>query len=227
MNETIMWLVIFAIILCFGSLILLFTDLAVVRKTDKKLEKFDTYGWDRPSDRLPESYDTKELCDLMMEEGYPVLRCENGLQLHSESKYMARRMWKREYEAIISLAKYVQENNIDMPIDTMMFLVTACGAYATPGVLDVSVSQYKEFVLPILEKHGYTVGDELFEGIDPNAQGMKMISHFPNPDFGGLNFPRLTVPEWENELRRRVVDVIMADKKGKSDGNEAKGNGKK
>ena len=51
MNETIMWLVIFAIILCIGSLILLFTDLAVVRKTDKKLEKFDKWYKEYEKDR--------------------------------------------------------------------------------------------------------------------------------------------------------------------------------
>ena len=43
MNETIIWLVIFAIVLCSGSIIILFVDMNVVKKTDKKLEKFDKW----------------------------------------------------------------------------------------------------------------------------------------------------------------------------------------
>lgn len=51
MNETILWLVMFAITLCFGSLVLLFIDLAVVRKTDKKLEKFNKWYEEYEKDR--------------------------------------------------------------------------------------------------------------------------------------------------------------------------------
>lgn len=43
MNETIMWLVIFAIFLCLGSIIILIIDMVVAKKTDKKLEKFDKW----------------------------------------------------------------------------------------------------------------------------------------------------------------------------------------
>lgn len=192
----------------------------------KKVEPYGTYGWDRPSDRLPESHDNKELNELLKEKDYSVLTGRFGSQLHSESKYMARRMWKREYEALIALIEYNKANDIDMPVDTMMFLLRACGAYATPGFLDVSVSQYKEFVLPILEKHGYSVTEELFEGIDSEATGMKYISHFSDPNLGGLTMPNLNIPEWENELRNRVINVLMSDKKV-NDGEKGNGNGKK
>ena len=139
---------------------------------------------------------------------------------------MARRMWKREYEALIALIEYNKENDIDMPVETMMFLLSACGAYATPGFLDVNVSQYKEFVLPILEKHGYSVSEKLFEGIDQNASGMKYISHFSDPSLGGLAMPSVSVPEWEVELRNRVINILMSDKKV-SDETKGNGNGKK
>ena len=192
----------------------------------KKVEPYGTYGWDRPSDRLPESYDNKELNELLKEKDYAVLTGKFGSQLHSESKYMARRMWKREYEAIIALIEYNKENDIDMPVETMMFLLSACGAYATPGFLDVNVSQYKEFVLPILEKHGYSVSEKLFEGIDQNASGMKYISHFSDPSLGGLAMPSVSVPEWEVELRNRVINILMSDKKVNDD-TKGNGNGKK
>ena len=192
----------------------------------RKLEKFETYGWDRPSDKLPPIPDNLELNELLIEKDYPVLTGKLGSQLHSESKYMARRMWKREYEALIALVEYNKKNGIDLPIDTMMLLLQTGGAYATPGILEVSVEQYKEFVLPILEKHGYDVGDNLFDGIDPNAKELKYISHFPDPSFGGLQMPQLTMPWWENELRNRVVNILLSDKKV-NDGEKGSGNGKK
>ena len=43
MKETIIWLVIFAMILCLGSILILIVDMSVVRKIDKKLEKFDKW----------------------------------------------------------------------------------------------------------------------------------------------------------------------------------------
>lgn len=192
----------------------------------RKLEKFETYGWGRPSDKLPPIPDNLELNELLIEKDYPVLTGKLGSQLHSESKYMARRMWKREYEALIALVEYNKKNGIDMPIDTMMFLLQTGGAYATPGILEVSVEQYKEFVLPILEKHGYDVGDNLFDGIDSNAKELKYISHFPDPSLGGLQMPQLTMPWWENELRNRVVNILLSDKKV-NDGEKGSGNGKK
>ena len=193
----------------------------------RKVEEYGTYGWGRNFEYSSANSDNVCLNELMTERDYPVLDGQFGSQLHSESKYMARRMWKREYEAILNLIEYNRENNIDMPVDIMMFLVSTCGAYATPGLLNVSVEQYKEFVLPILEKHGYDVGEELFDGISPSAEGMKYISHFADPRMQGMTMPSVQCPEWENELRSRVISIAMGNKKTNTDGDEPKGSGKK
>ena len=148
---------------------------------------------------------------------YPILRGRFGGLLHSESKYMAKRMWKREYEALIALAEYNRDNDIDMPDEVFMMLLKYCGAYATPGLLTVSVADYKEFVVPILEKHGYSVGKGFFEGINDNAEGQKYISHFPDPNFNNMPVPSIQCPTWENELRERTVALIKGY--GYTDGN--------
>lgn len=193
----------------------------------KKVEEYGTYGWGRHFEYSSANSDNICLNELMRDKDYPILEGKFGSQLHSESKYMARRMWKREYEAIISLIEYNKENNIDMPPEVLMSLISACGGYAIPGLLEVSVEHYKEFVLPILEKHGYSVGEELFEGIDSNSSGMKYISHFSDPRMQGMTMPRVQCPEWEVELRSRVINVVMGNKKTNTDGDEPKGNGKK
>ena len=72
----------------------------------KKLEPYGTYGWGRDSDYLPVSSDNKVLDSILDKEDYPNLVGVFGPLLHSETKYMSRRMWKREYEALINLIEY-------------------------------------------------------------------------------------------------------------------------
>ena len=43
----------------------------------------------------------------------------------------------------------------------------------------------------------------------------------------GMTMPRVQCPEWEVELRSRVINVIMGNKKTNTDGDEPKGSGKK
>ena len=69
-----------------------------------------------------ENQDVFKLEKLVSREGYPVLKGQFGNVLHSETKYMARRMWKREYEALINLIEYNHKNNIEMP-DKVLFMV--------------------------------------------------------------------------------------------------------
>ena len=198
---------------------------AMIAFSGRKVEIYGTYGWERNFDQLAPSYDNRELDALLAEKDYPNLQGQFGSMLHSESKYMARRMWKREYEAIIALLEYTKDNNIDMPADAVKFLIAANGAYAIPGLLTVSVDNYKEFVVPILEKHGYSI-EGLFDGINPDDSGLKYISHFADSGSGGLNLPSVNCPEWENELRDRVINIVMGNKKVPTIGDELKGNGK-
>lgn len=191
----------------------------------RKLEPYGTYGWGRKIDFMAPMNDNEQLDELLAEKDYPNLRGVFGALLHSESKYMARRMWKREYEAIIALVEYNKANNIDMPVDRLVMGLAVSGAYAIPGNLMVSVKDYKEFVLPILEKHGYVVGEELFEGIDPEASGIKSVSHFY--DENGRELPDVECPDWENELRSRVINIIMGNQKVDTTGDSPKSGGKK
>ena len=80
----------------------------------RKVEEYGTYGWGRNFEYSSANSDNVCLNELMTERDYPVLDGQFGSQLHSESKYMARRMWKREYEAILNLIEYNRENNIEL-----------------------------------------------------------------------------------------------------------------
>ena len=181
---------------------------AMIIFSGRKLEPYGPYGWGKWSEWRSEHPDCLELDKIVAESDYPNLTGQFGRLLHSESKYMARRMWKREYEALIALTEYVRDNNIDLPDEVVVSLLKYNGAYATPGLLTSRVSDFKEFVVPILEKHGYHVGDEFFEGIPSNAEGNKYISHFPDPNFGGMMVPSVQCPEWENVLRERTIALI-------------------
>lgn len=181
-----------------------------------KVEPYGTYGWGRDSDFLRVSDDNKELDKILEKEGYPNLVGMFGPALHSETKYMARRMWKREYEAIINLIEYCKQNGIEMPDEIVEMLLVYNGAYAVPGNLEVSIDSYKEFVVPILKKYGYSVDDDFFAGIDMNASGMKMINHYPDPTTC-MMIPCISCPDWEVELRRRTIKLIKEKKYGSDD----------
>ena len=167
----------------------------------RKLEPYGTYGWGRNFEFSGQMRDNLLLDELLEKENYPNLKGLFGHMLHSETKYMARRMWKREYEAIISLMEYNEENNIDMPDEVLLMLLMYGGAYSLPGYVPVSIESYKEYVLPVLEKHGYQVGNELFEGLSLSLDGMKIIDTSLTP-------PSVNCPSWEHELRNRVIRFI-------------------
>ena len=181
----------------------------------RKLEPYGSYGWGRNSEFGEEVPDVFELEKLVTKEGYPVLKGQFGNTLHSETKYMARRMWKREYEALIRLIEYNRENGIVMPEDVLTLVLIYGGAYSLPGTVPVTLEDYKSVVFPILMRHGYDVDDSLFEGIENNnSSHLKII--YSSPDAGGL--PMIECPEWENTLRKRVIDILGNDKiKDKSD----------
>lgn len=171
-----------------------------------KLEPYGSFGWGRDSDFRGDIPDTRLLEDLVTREGYPYLKNEFGSLLHSETRYMARRMWKREYEALISLIEYNKTNGIDMPDDVLMPIMSMGGAYGLPGTVPVSVEHYREVVLPILANHGYEVGEELFEGISEKESGVKYIYKYP--DHNGYMTSGMQCPAWENELRDRVIQIV-------------------
>ena len=171
----------------------------------KKLEPYGTYGWGRDSDYLPEFKDNKILNGILEREGYPNLVGVFGPALHSETKYMSRRMWKREYEALINLIEYNKKNGIDMPDEVMNMILTYGGAYSLPGNVPVSIETYKEFVVPILEKHGYQIDDSFFEEIDFSSGDIKIINSYPT-QYGMM--PCVQCPEWEVELRNRAIKFI-------------------
>ena len=179
----------------------------------KKLETYGTYGWDRDSDFMPSNSDNKALDKVIEREGYPNLVGIFGPSLHSETKYMSRRMWKREYYALISLLEYNKNNGIEMPDDIVQMLLMYNGAYAFPGTVPVSVDLYKEYVIPLLEEHGYQVGSDFFDGVDVTQSGMKYINHYPSD---GMMMPSIQCPEWENELRMRTIKLIKEKQYGNS-----------
>lgn len=181
---------------------------AMIIFSGRKLEAYGPYGWGKWFEWSRTSHDVLELDRVIEENDYPNLKGDFGGLLHSESKYMARRMWKREYEALIALVQYTRDNNIDMPDDVVFQLLRVNGAYATPGLLTSRVSDYKEFVLPILEKHGYQIDDSFFEGIPDNAEGQKYISHFSDPSYNGMVVPSVQCPNWEHILRGRTIALI-------------------
>lgn len=179
-----------------------------------KLEPYGTYSWGRNSEYSYDAPDVIKLEKLVSKAGYPVLKGRFGNALHSETRYMARRMWKREYEALISLVEYNIENGIDMPDDVLFPVMYSSGVYSVPGTVPSTIKDYKEFVFPILERHGYHVDDSLFDGIE-SSDRMKMI-FYPLQSKG---LPNIDIPPWENEVRNRVIGVL---KRGKDKG--TKGN---
>lgn len=173
-----------------------------------KLEPYGTYGWGRNHEYGLENPDVFKLEELVSHEGYPVLKGQFGNALHSETKYMARRMWKKEYEALINLIEYNNKNNIEMPDEVLFMVMVYGGAYSIPGTVPVTLEDYKATVLPILGKYDYDVDDSLFEGVEVDKD-MKLI--YFTPDSNGL--PIIDCPHWENVLRSRIVDMLKDSKK--------------
>lgn len=181
---------------------------AMIIYSGKKVEQYGTYGWERDDDYLPQTIDSMILKDLIKKEGYPYLENARGPLLHSETEYMARRMWKREYRALIALSEYNKQNNIDMSFGIMLMALQLGGAYSLPGTVPVSVQSYKECVIPILNEHGYEVDDNLFLDINPNEEGYKNITSTLIPRYGKV--PNITSPSWENTLRERVIELVQS-----------------
>lgn len=174
----------------------------------KKLQPYGTYGWGRNQEYQQDSKEIDKLESIVTSAGYPVLKGVFGNMLHSESKYMARRMWKREYEALINLVRYNLEHDIDMPDNIIYMVMVYGGAYSLPGTVPVSIDDYKNVVFPILNKYGYDVDDSLFDGLEIDDD-KKYIYDLGNA-FGE---PTIICPLWENELRKRVIRIIKCHSK--------------
>ncbi len=128
----------------------------------KKLEKYGPFGWDKYFEYCSDSHDLLEAERVIDKNGYPILKGEFGRALHSETKYMSRRMWKREYRALLSLLLYNQQQQIDMPDNVVDTLLLYNGAYSLSGSVPVSIELYKACVIPVLGEFGYDVDDSFF-----------------------------------------------------------------
>lgn len=181
---------------------------AMIIYSGKKLESYGAFGWRKDSEFSPTILDNISLNKLLEKENYPNLNGPFGPLMHSESKYMARRMWKREYEAIISLINCAKEKGLNMPEQAIIGLIMIAGAYCLPGTVPVSLESYKQCVLPILEKYGYKVEDDFFDGIESCENDMKIIIKLP--DENGFKRSDVQCPNWEHELRSRVIELVKS-----------------
>ena len=173
----------------------------------RKLEPYGGFGWGNDEDIQEEHKDEKYLKDLMIKEKYPYYMSpwfENQPMMFSESKYTATRMWKREYNALTALMDFNRKNNIDMPDDVINLILMYNGGYAFPGTPEVTLEEYKKTVLPILEKHGYHIEEDFFEGLTDLDDHLKMISHTSD------GTPIIKCPKWENDLRDRVTQLLKS-----------------
>lgn len=168
----------------------------------KKLEPYGTYAWGRNEEYGREHPDVKKLEELVTKEGYPVLKGRFGNALHSETKYKARRMWKKEYEALIRLLEYNKKNGVDMPDEAILSVLAYSDVYNTPGVLEVTLDNFKEYVLPILKKHNYEVDESLCDGLFEET-GLKIVELIP-----GYPIPSVQFAPFEDELRERIIKMI-------------------
>ena len=177
----------------------------------RKLEPYGPYGWGKHlEEQISEDPDIAKLEKLVISNGYPVLKGNFGNALHSETKYMARRMWKREYEALINLIRYNQEHNINMPDDILVYVLIFGGAYGLPGTVPVTLDDFKEVVLPILRKYGYEVDDSLFDGIVAD-KSWKIINYSLSQD----GIPQIMCPDWENVIRSRIINLLKNNRNNK------------
>lgn len=171
--------------------------------TGYKIEPYGTYGWGENSEYSRQIPDTLELEKIATQNGYPSLKGNFGNALHSETKYMARRMWKREYEAIINLIDYTKENGIDMPEEVIQQLILFGGAYNLPGTVPVTMEEYKNVVFPIIKKYGYYIDESIFNGIEEDSTQKIII-----PGRTSYMETQLYCPNWENILRTNIIKII-------------------
>lgn len=165
----------------------------------KKVKDYGSFGWGKEFEFMGEDSDEKNLRDVIAKENLP---CIPG-KLHSETKYMSRRMWKREYNAYTALIKYLKENNINMPAEIIPAIVSYGGGFSLPGTVPTSIELYKEMVVPIIEKQGYKIPEDFFEGIVED-RNIKMIeTHTPSGQ------PQIYAPSWEVELRKRAINLML------------------
>ncbi len=174
---------------------------ALISYTGRKAKEYGAFGWGRDFEYFPQDRDEKTLFGLFDKEELPHLDT-----IHSESKYMTRRMWKREYRALMALLEYNNENNIDMPDEMIMPGLLFGRAYSVPGNVPVSIELYKEFVVPLLKENGYEVDEKFFEGIEEDGT-IKSITSRYSVSYG-CEIPEVYAPKWENELRNRSIDLI-------------------
>lgn len=175
----------------------------------RKLERYGSYGWNKNFDSPNDSKDLLQAEKIIKSNHYPILT--NGFirQLHSETEYMTRRMWKREYRALISLLEYNKKNEINMPDDIVDCALIYGGAYSLPGNVPVSIDLYKKYVIPILEEFGYHVNNDFFNGLDDRNANTRVID---TSSIEVTGTPRIFLPQWELELRRRVISLVKENK---------------
>lgn len=171
----------------------------------KKVKVFGPYGWGRQTEYDTPDPDEKYLSQLIEREHLPYIPGK----MHSETKYMARRMWRKEYNALIALLEYNHANNINMPDEVILPILVMNQVYSLPGFVPSTIELYKEYVVPILEEHGYKIGDDFFDGIQENGT-IKYCENKYNPVYNTL-MPDMHCPEWENQLRERAIALIKRE----------------
>ena len=177
----------------------------------RKLEPYGGFGWgDSFDSHVYRHEDEKYLSEIVRREGYPYHMSpwvKDKTMMHSESKHMARRMWKREYRALINLLEFNKINNIDMPNEIIEQLFQYNGVYL-PGTPEVSIEEYKKIVIPILNQKGYVVGDDFFQNLPDTENHFKSIRKIPNPHEPSQLLTLIDCPKWENVLRNRVIKLV-------------------
>jgi len=175
---------------------------ALISYTGRKAKEYGPFGWGKDTEFMPQDKDERTLYGLFDKEELPHLDC-----IHSESKYMTRRIWKREYRALMALLEYNAKKNIDMPKEIILTALMFGRAYSVPGNVPVSVELFKEFVVPLLQENGYLVDDKFFEGIEEDGK-IKSITSTYSASYG-CEIPQMYCPNWEDELRDRTIDLIQ------------------
>lgn len=171
----------------------------------RKVKEFGPYGWGRQTEYDIPDPDEKYLAQLIERENLPHIPGK----MHSETKYMARRMWRKEYNALIALLEYNHANNINMPDEVILPILVMNQVYSLPGFVPSTIELYKEYVVPILEEHGYKIGDDFFDGIQ-EKETIKYNSNRYDPTYNAL-IPDMHCPEWENQLRERAISLIKRE----------------
>lgn len=171
--------------------------------TGRKYKKYGSFGWGKEFDLPINDSDEKYLDAIAERENIPRMPG----RLHSETEYMARRMWKTEYRAYIALIEYLINNNINMPRELYSSILLYNGCYSIPGNVPCTIELYKKYVIPILEEHGYDIPSNFFDGIEEDGT-LKIV------DTTG-DYPAVYSPRFESILRERVIDLIISRNLGR------------